>query len=194
MSYQLQVACLLATVVALPAYAQSKISDFCPNAPTALSVTFPLDLPAETTGGSATVEFTIDADGSILDVRAIDSSDVAFGEPAVSAIRLLKCQPRESPVRFSLQLDFKKPKAVPVKQCPKYVEAMIELATFRRRVMSGSAWYDFTVQRNGEVTDVAIVRSTSKVLSAELLRALESVRCYPSDEDAQRVRGSLSFN
>jgi TonB family protein len=188
---------ILGAAFATAACAQPKITDQCPNAVAALSVTFPLDLPYKVTSGEATVGFTINADGSVSDVSATSTSDPAFASPAASAINRLSCSPRPVPERFSLPVSFLKPRGVSEARCPN-LRKIFEDTRFERRLLlrginKGSAVLEFTLQSSGQPTDFTVLRASSPGFASEAITLYEGLKCSASDAP-ERVRAPAAFN
>ena len=184
-------------LLAVSAHAQSGIDAQCPNAAAALnSVTFPLDLPAETKTGEALVEFTIAANGAITDATAGPSSDPAFASPAVAAVKNLSCKSRPAPERYSLPISFSKPIGLSPSMCSNYPYVMQGLE-FPRSLVSkgvrrGDLVLEFTLQPTGRATDFVVLRASSRELAPGVIHALEDLRCEASASPRQ-VRTEVSF-
>ncbi len=82
----------------------------CPNYATALGdQAYPRDAIREgLDSGSATVRFTVGADGQIRDVSVIQQSNRAFGRAAVSIVQTLKCVGQGRDVIYDLPVGFKR--------------------------------------------------------------------------------------
>ena len=151
-------AAALPLLAPMPAHAQSGLDAQCPNASATLnSVTFPLDLPAETKTGDVVVEFTIGANGAITDATAVPSSDPAFASPAVAAVKRLSCNARPAPQRFSLPVSFSKPEAISSSLCSNYPYVLQGLEFPRSLSQSGVRRADlvleFTLQASGRASE-----------------------------------------
>ena len=188
------IACL---VGAATASAQSRIHDHCPNAPTALEVTFPLDLPLEVVSGEATVGFTIGIDGVVVDATVTETSHPAFANSAVAAVKKLSCVPRSASERFSLPVAFVKPSNIPAGRCPNLSQVLgdsdIAFRYSGSRLSRGeSAVVEFILQPSGQVTDLVVLRSSSQTYASEVSRLYQSLKCLESDEKL-KVRASMGL-
>jgi TonB family protein len=190
------VACAIA-LVAATAHAQSGLDAQCPNASATLdALAFPLDLPATTKSGEVVVEFTIGADGSIGEATATSASDPAFAPAALAAVKRLSCKPRPAAQRYSLPISFAKPEALSSAICANYPLVLQGLELPRSVVQSGvrrgDVVVEFTLQASGQPTDFVVLRSNSRELAAQAVRALEDLKCAPSPRPRQ-VRVPVSF-
>ena len=189
-------ACAIA-LGAVAAHAQSILDAQCPNASQRLdSLPFPLDLPATTKTGEVVVAFTIGTDGSIGEATATSASDPAFASPAVAAVKRLSCNDRPAAQRYSLPISFSKPEALSSSMCANYPLVLQGLELPRSVVQSGvrrgDAVLEFTLQPSGQPTDFVVLRSNSRELAAQAVRALEGLKCAPSARPRQ-VRVPVSF-
>lgn len=86
--------------------------DNLPRARVQIAPDYPVGAKRDGRGGDVTVEFVVDEKGFVLNPRVVNSSDAAFEEPALRAIRKWKFEPGRMggivvPFRMAVPLTFR---------------------------------------------------------------------------------------
>jgi RNA polymerase sigma factor (sigma-70 family) len=76
----------------LPVYSVGKLDDF-PRALVQAAPIYPLGLRFDSAAGEVNVQFIVDTNGDVVDATAVNSTDPAFEESAVEAVRKWKFTP-----------------------------------------------------------------------------------------------------
>ena len=177
--------------------AAQPIEEICPGGGDVLSsMKFPLDVPASISAGHVEVEFTVRADGSIVDIVAYSSTDPLFEASTVQAISKLSCLPQPSDLRLRVPMDFKRPLAVTPGICPNFPSVIRTLGYPKDAVVkgleSGEVLIEFKMMADGDIREFYVLRSTHEVFTAEALRGLAQLKCKGVGREV-RVRVPFAF-